>query len=156
LELSFLAELLADTTPEGEPSDTVFRLVLLVLPHLTQPATANLAQLYFEIWYLKLAGLYPSHRHCHLCQAALGEDSVVFVEAGRPFFVCGRCPRGSRSVSADVVALLDSICRSHLADVFRLDFPTSDVAELRSVTEFLLQQTFERSFRSLKLIYRQT
>ena len=152
LQLSFLAELLADTTPEREPSDAVFRLALLVLPHLTQPATADLAQLYFEIWYLKLAGLYPSHRYCHQCQAALDKDSAVFIGAGRPLFVCGRCQGGSRSVSVGALALLDTICRSHLADVFRLDFPTAAVTELRGVAESLLQQSFERSFRSLKLI----
>ena len=152
LQLSFLAELLADTTPEREPSDAVFRLALLVLPHLTQPATAELAQLYFEIWYLKLAGLYPSHRYCHQCQAALGEDSAVFVGAGRHLFVCGGCQGGGRSVSVDALALLDTIGRSHLADIFRLDFPTAAVTELRSVAESLLQQSFERSFRSLKLI----
>jgi DNA repair protein RecO (recombination protein O) len=152
LQLSFLAELLSDTTPEREPSDAVFRLALLVLPHLTQPVTADLAQLYFEIWYLKLAGLYPSHRYCHQCQAVLSEDAAVFIGPGRHLFVCSRCQGGSRSVSVGALALLDTIGRSHLADIFRLDFPTAAVAELRSVTESLLQHSFERSFRSLKLI----
>jgi DNA repair protein RecO (recombination protein O) len=152
MQLSFLAELLADTTPEREPSDPIFRLALLVLPHLTQPATADLAQLYFEIWYLKLAGMYPSHRRCHECQAVIGENSEVFVGTGRHLFVCGKCQGSGRSVSVDALALLDTICRSHLADVCRLKFPTSAVDELRKATELLLQQSFERSFRSLKLI----
>lgn len=152
LQLSFLAELLADTTPEREPSDAVFRLVLLVLPHLTQPATADLAQLYFEVWYLKLAGLYPSHRFCHHCQAALDKTSAVFIGAGRHLFVCGRCQGGSRKVSVAALALLDTIGRSHLTDIFRMDFPTTAVDELRRATESLLEQSFERSFRSLKLI----
>lgn len=152
LQLSFLAELLADTTPEREPSDALFRLALLVLPHLTQPATADLAQLYFEVWYLKLAGLYPSHRYCHQCQAALGEDSTVLVAAGRNLFVCRRCQGTGRVVSVGALDLLDSVGHSHLADLFRLDASPAVVAELRSITESLLQQSFERSFRSLKLI----
>lgn len=151
LQLSFLAELLADTTPEREPSDAVFRLALLVLPHLTQPTTADIAQLYFEIWYLKLAGFYPSHRYCHQCQTRLLEDSSVFVGAGR-MFVCGKCGEGGRKVSVPALALLDAIGHSHLADIYRLDFPTAAVIELRKVAESLLQQAFDRSFRSLKLI----
>jgi DNA repair protein RecO (recombination protein O) len=152
LQLSFLAELLADTTPEREPSDAVFRLALLVLPHLTQPATADLAQLYLEVWYLKLAGLYPAHRYCHQCQSALGEEDVVFVGVGRSLFVCSRCQTGGRSVSLDALALLDAVGRSHLASLFRSYFTPAAIIELRTITESLLQQNFERSFRSLKLI----
>ena len=152
LQLSFMAEVLAETTPEREPCDALFRLALLVLPHLTRPATADLAQLYFEIWYLKLAGLYPSHRYCHQCQRQLGEDSTVFVGVGPEFFLCARCQKGSRSISVAALALLDTIGQSHLADIFRVDFSSATVGEVRSVTESHLQQTFERSFQSLKLI----
>ena len=152
LQLSFLAELLADTTPEREPSDALFRLALLVLPHLTQPATADLAQLYFEVWYLKLAGLYPAHRHCYQCQATLGEDEAVFVSVGRHLFACARCQSGSQRVSLGALTLLDAIGRSHLANLFRTSFSSEAVLELRAIIEFLLQQGFERSFRSLKLI----
>jgi DNA repair protein RecO len=152
LQLSFLAELLADTTPEREPSDAVFRLALLVLPHLTQPATADLAQLYLEVWYLKLAGLYPSHRHCHLCQVPLGDDESVYLAAGRGFFACSRCQMGSRSISMSALGLLDTIGRLHLASLFRGSCEPTAVIEARGIIEFLLQQSFERSFRSLKLL----
>jgi DNA repair protein RecO (recombination protein O) len=156
LQLSFLAELLADTTPEREPSDAVFRLVLLVLPHLTQPATADLAQLYLEVWYLKLAGLYPAHRHCHQCQVPLRDDEPVFVGAGRSLFLCSRCQTGSRSISQDVLGLLDSIGRSHLTSLFRSSFEPTAVIDGRAIIESLLQQSFERSFRSLKLLCQPT
>jgi len=156
LQLSFLAELLADTTPEREPSDAVFRLALLVLPHLTQPATADLAQLYLEVWYLKLAGLYPAHRYCHQCQSSLSENDAVFVGVGRSLFACGRCQTGNRSVSLDALALLDAVGRANLANLFRSCFAPAAITELLAITESLLQQSFERSFRSLKLICQQT
>jgi hypothetical protein len=66
----------------------LFRLALLVLPHLTQPATADLAQLYFEVWYLKLAGLYPAHRRCHQLSGLLGVTRRVFIGIGRHLFAC--------------------------------------------------------------------
>ena len=131
-------------------------VALLVLPHLTQPATADLAQLYFEVWYLKLAGLYPAHRRCHQCQASLGDEDAVFVGIGRHLFACGRCQTGNRRVSLGALTLLDAIGGSHLASLFRSDFTSEDVIELRAIAEFLLQQSFERSFRSLKLISQQT
>jgi len=152
LQLSFLAELLADTTPEREPSDALFRLVLLVLPNLTQAATADLAQLYFAIWHLKLAGLYPDHRHCHRCQTALDEDSAVFRGVSREAFACGQCREGSQRVSALALTLLDMIGRSHLAEILRLEVPAAVITELLSIAECLLKQSFERSFRSVKLM----
>ena len=151
LQLSLLAEILAVTTPEREPSDAVFRLTLLVLPHLTQSLTADLAQLYFEVWYLKLSGFYPSHRHCHQCQAELNGDAAVFVGLAK-HFVCRRCQSGNAHVSPEALGLLDAISRLHLADVLRADFPPAAVSELRHISESLLQQSFERSFRSLKLM----
>ncbi|MBM3802575.1 MAG: DNA repair protein RecO [Acidimicrobiia bacterium] len=152
LQLGLVAEMLADTTPEREPSDPLFRLALLVLPHLTQAATVDLAQLYFEVWYLKLAGFYPSHRNCSVCQALLTADSSVYASIGASLFACGRCQQSGRKVSYRAVSLLDGICRMRLAEVFRLESSPAEVAELRTITESLLQRSFERSFRSLRLI----
>ncbi|MCI0628146.1 MAG: DNA repair protein RecO [Acidobacteria bacterium] len=156
MQLSFLAELLADTTPEREPSDAVFRLLLLVLPHLTQPATADLAQLYFEVWYLKLAGLYPSHRHCHRCHGSLANSTDVFVGANLSLFVCQECQgSGAYRISAAALEMLDAIGRLHLSEICRRVSAVAVIAELRQIAEALLQRSFERSFHSLKLIHQE-
>jgi hypothetical protein len=104
---------------------------------------------------LKLAGLYPAHRYCHQCQVQLGAGEAVFIGVGQSLFLCSHCQTANRSVSVDALVLLDSIERAHLATLLRRHFASAAVIELRAITESLLQQSFERSFRSLKLIRQQ-
>jgi DNA repair protein RecO (recombination protein O) len=153
MQLQFLAELLAETTPERERNDSLFRLLLLVLPQLTHPATADLAQVYFELWYLRLAGLFPEYRSCHLCKCALENTFEVFVECMTGGFFCPRC-RGkcTRGLSEEAFALLGGICRQHLTELSRHVPATAAVRELGLVLEELLQNGFEKSFFSIRLI----
>jgi recombinational DNA repair protein (RecF pathway) len=152
MQLSFLAELLLTTTAEREPNDSLFRLITLVLPLSTQPATSDMAQLYFEVWYLKLSGLFPLYRACHHCGNSLGEGAT-FVEPEMRRFSCQGC-RDLRSMafSRESWELLDGICRSHLASLSQRVPPNSALRELGGLVEGWLQSSFERSFQSLKLI----
>lgn len=155
MQLSFLAELVASTTPEREPNDCLFRLLLLVLPRLTQPATADLAQLYFEIWHLRLAGLFPDHRRCHQCGRLLGATVGVAIASDLRRFLCPQCPEaGTHALSVDAVELLDGICRSHLSDLYAKLADSESIRELGSILERLLERSFERSFQALRLISR--
>ena len=150
LQLQLLAELLLETTPEREPNDPLYRLLILVLPYLTQPATADLAQVYFEIWYLKLAGLFPSHRHCFRCGLVLqGECALDQLQ----HFVCAQCKRERAwNVSANMHLLLEAICKRHLKDLSREWLDVTVLSELEELANELLQQSFERQFQTLKIL----
>jgi DNA repair protein RecO (recombination protein O) len=153
MQLQFLAELVSETTPDREPNDSLFRLLLLVLPQLTHPTTSDLAQIYFEIWYLKLAGLFPDFRTCHRCGCSLGFVQDVFVGPRFERILCFSC-RGdfSKRVSCEAVRLLEGICRHNLTELSKKVPPVSAMQELKAVTEELLQNQFEKSFLSLRLI----
>ena len=132
MQLSLLAELLITTTLEREPNDSLFRLLLVVLPQLTHPATADLAQAYFEIWYLKLAGLFPDHRKCQQCRGKL--ESSVFVDGGR--FFCEPCGgKHGKGVSTEALDLLDRVGRYHLAELSRL-VPTAIAVQEPHISTF--------------------
>ena len=60
LQLSFLAEVLFETTPDREPNDPLFRLLLLVLEEMQIQERSELARIYFQVWYLKISGLFES------------------------------------------------------------------------------------------------
>jgi DNA repair protein RecO (recombination protein O) len=152
MQLNLVAELVAETTPEREPNDSLFRLLLLALPLLTQAATADLAQLYFEVWYLRLAGLFPDHRSCWHCGRLLPPDQACFI-ASTLSFSCLDCVRDrAREVSAEGVRLLSAIFKQHLKDLSRQLPQPAAMEELGRYVEELLQRNFERSFHSLKLI----
>ncbi len=153
MQLSFLAELVANTTPEREPNDPLFRLLRVVLPQLTQPATADLAQLYFEIWHLKLAGFFPNHRHCHHCGQMLESAATVTVASDLRRFLCGQCSEASsHTLSREALDLLDGICRCLLSDLYARVPEPAPIQELGGIVEPLLERSFERTFQSLRLI----
>jgi DNA repair protein RecO len=151
MQLNLVAELVLETTPEREPNDSLFRLILLALPQLTRVATADLAQLYFEVWYLKLAGLFPDHRSCYHCGCPLEPDQACCASAMS--FSCLQCKRGrAREVSADALRLLDAISKQHLTELSKQLPQVAAIQELGQCIEELLQRSFERSFQSLKFI----
>jgi len=151
MQLNLVAELVLETTPEREPNDSLFRLILLALPQLTRVATADLAQLYFEVWYLRLAGLLPDHRSCYHCGRPFEPDQACCASAMS--FSCLQCQRGrAREVSPEALGLLDAISKQHLTELSKQLPQLEAIEELGQCIEEFLQRSFERSFRSLKLI----
>lgn len=153
MQLNLVAELVFQTTPEREPNDRLFRLLILVLPQLTQPETADLAQSYFEVWYLRLAGLFPDHRHCQGCGAKLIRPDEVRLGPARTGFFCPSCSNSQEMLSTEAFELLSGICGCHLTELSRSAPALSAIQELGEFVEALLQRSFERSFHCLKLIH---
>src|SRR5215813_896596 len=54
-----LVHLIDHFLPEHEPQDSVFRLVRMTLQALERSCPLDLAACYFEVWMLRLAGIFP-------------------------------------------------------------------------------------------------
>jgi DNA repair protein RecO (recombination protein O) len=91
LQLNYLAELLFETTPEREPNDSLFRLLLLVLNEMHNPLRSDLAQLYFQVWHMKISGLFPPTKCCCHCAVTLQNGEPVFFSARAEGFYCSAC-----------------------------------------------------------------
>jgi DNA repair protein RecO (recombination protein O) len=155
LQFSVLAELLLKTVPEREPNDPLFRLLLIVLPEMRDPSRSDLAQLYFEIWHLKLAGLFPPSNHCSQCDSDLGLESQVFYSFGLHGFVCLSCKTGvAYTLSASSYGLLCGILRNPLSSLLSINTykAPSSLEELSQLAETLLRKNFERDLGCLQLV----
>ena len=106
LELSelfgYIAELVSEFAPPHEANEKLFRMVTACVEGLEfSPESANLIQLYFEIWLLRLAGLFPDMKICARCGLSLEDQARVYIDsegAAR----CDECGKGLGSVvSAD-------------------------------------------------------
>ncbi len=93
---SYLAEHMAEFAQENEDSETSYRLLDTTLEALLAGCDRDLAARYFEIWVLRLAGIFPAPRECPLCgrpiegaAALLSDDAAV---------VCRRCGDGHRRI----------------------------------------------------------
>jgi DNA repair protein RecO len=156
LHLSLIAEILLETSPEREPNDDLYRLLLLVLPHFEKADRGPLAGLYFKLWYLKIAGLLPATRTCQKCAKPLAGSEEVFIVSGFTGLVCGSC-RVSQDhrISLPAYRLWTAIRQYSLDDLpaeWTDSRPTADLAEL---TEDMLETNFERHFQCLQLLRRE-
>ncbi len=156
LQLNVLAELLLKTIPEREPNEPLFRLLLLVLEEIRNPNRSDLAQLYFEIWHLKLAGLFPASSSCVQCGLSLEGVAQVFYVSPFHGFFCSSCKHGSsHSLSSGSYRLLCTILRKPLGQITSselcLEKPSLD--GLSGMIEVLLQTNFERSLNCLQLAH---
>lgn len=158
LQLNLLGELLIETVPEHEPNEPLFRLLLLVLPEIQDPTRSDLAQLYFEVWHLKLAGLFPSYRTCGQCGVSLFNAADVFYSSALNMFLCGNCKgKALPSISSKSYQLLHHVLTEplgHLNGSFGLT--DGDSRDLADMVETQLQRSFERRFDCLTLVRNQS
>lgn len=153
LQLSLIAEILLETSPEREPNDDLFRLLLLVLPHFEEPESGGLAGLYFKVWYLKIAGLLPAIRVCQKCAKPLAGLGDIYIVSGFSGLVCSSCRISRDQRISPTSYQLWAAIRQYSLDDLRTEWAdsrqTSDLAEL---TEAMLETNFERHFQSLQLL----
>ena len=157
LHASYLLELLMETVPEHEANDSLFRLLLHVLPLLGDRHNSRLASVYFQIWHLKLAGLLPSLGACSRCGAALSRSTGAWRQLGAPGFFCRECRNGAgRRVYGEVLELAGLVVKKSLPDLAGSRVASETVSALHAVAEELVEAGFERKFDSLSLMRRES
>lgn len=154
---AYLAEHMVEFAQEDEPSDRLYRLLDSTLDALLAGVDGWLAARYFEIWVLRLTGIFPVPELCPLCGDSLG-DRALLLEADAAL-VCPRCAgsveegevgeggvAGHRIVGADELELLRRTAKTRLRD---LDLPPPPV--LRRVEDLcarIRRQFLQRELKS--------
>lgn len=94
LLLSSLAESLETFVSESDPAEPFYRLARHAMDALFAGAGAGLVAAYFDVWILKLSGLFPAPRECAGCGRALEPSEPLLFDARRPGFVGAECRQG--------------------------------------------------------------
>jgi len=94
LLLSALAESLETFVSESEPAEPFYRLARHVMDALFAGAAAALVAAYFDVWILRLSGLFPSPAECVGCGRPLEPAGPLLFDERRPGFVGAECLRG--------------------------------------------------------------
>ena len=153
LRASYLLELLMETVPEREANDSLFRLLLHVLPLLGDSHKSRLASVYFQIWHLKLAGLLPSLTACSGCGGGLSSGMGAYCQLDALGLFCRECREGSgRRIDGNVLELAGLVVRKSLPDLAVGQVALETVSALNAVAEEMVQAAFERKFDSLSLL----
>jgi DNA repair protein RecO (recombination protein O) len=94
LLLSALAESLQTFVADSEPAEPFYRLARHAMDTLFSGAPPELVCAYFDVWILRLSGLFPNPGECAGCGRALGADEPLLFDEARPGFVGPECRRG--------------------------------------------------------------
>jgi DNA repair protein RecO (recombination protein O) len=110
LLLSALAESLQTFVSDSEPAEPFYRLARHVLDALFANAPTAMVGAYFDVWVLKLSGLFPSPRECAGCGRRLEAGEPLLFDEARPGFIGPECRRGeSVRLSREGAATLHAI-----------------------------------------------
>ena len=110
-----IIELVDRFLPEREPHDAAFRLVRMTARALEQDCSIDFAACYFEVWMLRLAGVFPDLFRCSVCSKTLETEVERFLAAGLQAVICAECDhRNGVSIQTEVLELLRGILRRPL------------------------------------------
>lgn len=108
-------ELVDRFLPEHEPQDAVYRLVRMIVVALEQGCPIDFASCYFEVWMLRLAGVFPDLFGCSMCGSLLGLESQRFLLTGLQKLACEACSHGQNvAVQSEIPPLLYWILKNKL------------------------------------------
>ncbi len=161
LLLSTLAESLETFVSESEPAEPFYRLGRHVMGALFSGAPAPLVAAYFDVWILKLSGLFPAPGECAGCGRALEDSGALLFDESRPGFVGAECrrgevlsltPEGRRTLVAFLSGPIDPAARppgtlaeiSRVARLARRHFLGHELKSQRVLAEILGGESPER------------
>lgn len=153
LLLSTLAESLETFVSESDPAEPFYRLARHAMDALFLDAPAPLVAAYFDVWILKLSGLFPAPRECAGCGRPLEAEGALLYDERRPGFIGSECRQGEalrltadahRTLSAFLSGPLDPAARpkglaeiAHVARLSRRHFLGHELKSQRVLAEVL-------------------
>ena len=94
LLVSALAEGLQTFVSDSDPAEPFYRLARHAMDSLFAGAPPAAVSAYFDVWILKLSGLFPSPAECAGCGRALDRGEPLLFDSSRPGFVGPECRAG--------------------------------------------------------------
>jgi DNA repair protein RecO (recombination protein O) len=150
--LAYMGELVSEFAPPHEANEKLFRMLIACVDALeTSTGPARLVLRYFEVWLLRLAGLFPDVRFCADCGARLGDGDTASLDVEvKPH--CQKCSRGPATrLSVETQRTL--VATQHLspadfASTFK-ELSAQSEAQLAELTHHLIVRALERRPRTL-------
>ena len=147
--LAYMGELVAEFAPPHEADERLFRMLAACIDSLAGTTGCERSIMrYFEVWLLRLAGLFPDLRACVDCGRSL-ESIVEFDTEFKPY--CGQCGRtGAASLSASTLANVRAAYKLTPAKFVETEkLSERDDAQLGDLTHRLITRAIERHPRTL-------
>lgn len=130
--------------PEHQPHDAVFRLVRMMLQAVKDDCPLDLAACYFEVWMLRLAGVFPDLFRCAACSRPLDTAEERHLARGLQSVLCAACDHGGGvAVLSEVAEVLYWILKNRLEGA-RPEGYERGAKNLRELNQYWIRNYFER------------
>ncbi|MEP6995207.1 MAG: DNA repair protein RecO, partial [Acidobacteriota bacterium] len=100
LLLPAMAESLETFVSESDPAEPFYRLARHAMDALFAGGSAASTAAYFDLWILKLSGLFPPTRECARCETALPETGPLSFDERLPGFLGPECASAGVRITA--------------------------------------------------------
>jgi DNA repair protein RecO (recombination protein O) len=148
---TYIAELVDTFAPADDPAELIYRLLDRTTGALLEGAKPTRVVAYAEVWMLRLAGTFPSHRQCIECGASLGRP--LRFDDRLQGFVCGDCAgRDASIVRNDVADALDAVVRLPVSEFASLPISDDVLFELRGLAGSIRRHFLGHELKSFDVL----
>jgi DNA repair protein RecO (recombination protein O) len=143
-----VVELTDKFLPEHEANDAAYRLVRMTMQAIAADCPLGTAACYFEVWMLRLAGMFPDLFRCSVCMRSVEAGEDRYLAMGLQAVVCGHCEhRESVAVHPEVPVVLQWILRNRLESALAqgiLDGLEKGTRDLHELNQYWIRRYLER------------
>jgi DNA repair protein RecO (recombination protein O) len=149
--LAYMGEMVAEFAPPHETDERLFRMLNACVDALAQQkGSERPLTRYFEIWLLRLAGLFPDLSACGACGLALETATTISLDIElRP--LCDNCERaGISTLRSDIIKTIQATHQlSPLNFAAQHQLTDRQYVEIGDLTHRLITRAIDRRPRSL-------
>ena len=155
---SYWAELVYLWMAEGEPQETLYRLMWHVLAELNRGETpVEVLSILFQMRFLSLAGFRPNFDHCHACKTCLDQirHTSVVSDPSKGGIACPTCEshtNGQLKISKGTLKQLMWTDTGDLERAARIRFTPVAISEGLKFLETFVPFHIGKSPKSLKVL----
>lgn len=149
----YLADHMVEFAQEDEESERLYRLLDSTIEAMLAGVDPSLAARYFEVWVLRLSGIFPVPVECPQCGTSFRDVRVVLPDGGDAL-ICANChPPSEDEIVSDAVT--EFLIRSRIESQSDLEKSGIEASALAGVEEVCgrIRRTFlQRELRSYRVM----
>ena len=149
---NYFAEIVNEIVQDNQPNYPLYRLLLASLDSGEQITRFLPLVRYFEIWCLKLSGLFPNYAYCSSCGKCVKDEGFfAWLEAGQSR--CWKCARGrGLHIGKSAAEALEAIAKLAPGQFGAQPLVKEAAQELERLSQKLLEMHMEKHFKSYRIM----
>jgi DNA repair protein RecO (recombination protein O) len=149
---SYFAEIVNEIVQDNQPNYPLFRLILGVMESGAKNGITPALVRYFEIWCLKLSGLFPNYAYCSNCGKCVKDDGFfAWIEVGQAR--CNACAQGrGMRIGAPATAALTLIAKLPPEQFVASPLSRDAAREIERLSQRLLALHLEKQLKSYRIL----